>query len=96
MTHETGSAPPFGIPLLRMSGIVKSFPGVQALHKVDLTLGSGEVLALIGENGAGKSTLIKVLSGAHACDEGGIEIDGHTVDLRSPQESRRAGVAAAR
>ena len=76
-----------------MSGIVKSFPGVQALRSVDLTLGSGEVLALIGENGAGKSTLMKVLGGAQPCDEGVIEIDGRTVALQTPQDSRQAGVA---
>ena len=49
-------------PLLEMSGIHKSFPGVKALQDVDLQLNSGEVLALMGENGAGKSTLIKILS----------------------------------
>ncbi|MCA9859831.1 MAG: ATP-binding cassette domain-containing protein, partial [Thermomicrobiales bacterium] len=43
--------------LLRMSGMSKSFPGVQALQHVDLTVRRGECLALVGENGAGKSTL---------------------------------------
>ena len=51
-------------PLLKMHGISKAFPGVQALNKVALTLFGGEVLALLGENGAGKSTLIKILGGA--------------------------------
>ena len=82
-----------GVPLLAMRGIEKSFPGVHALRGVNLTLGHGEVLALLGENGAGKSTLMKVLGGAHRADSGVIEIDGREVALHSPQESRRAGVA---
>ncbi|MDA1277383.1 MAG: sugar ABC transporter ATP-binding protein [Verrucomicrobia bacterium] len=80
-------------PLLEMRGIVKSFPGVQALSGVDLSLRSGEVLALIGENGAGKSTLMKVLGGAHRANEGTIAIHGRQTRFHSPHESRRAGVA---
>ena len=79
--------------LLEMRGIVKSFPGVRALRGVDLALHAGEVLALLGENGAGKSTLMKVLGGAHPADEGGISIGGRAVQLRTPLDSRRAGVA---
>ncbi len=50
-------------PVLRLSGIAKSFPGVKALQGVDLSLYAGQVTALIGENGAGKSTIVKVLTG---------------------------------
>ena len=77
-------------PLLDMRGIVKSFPGVQALRGVNLTLQSGEVLALLGENGAGKSTLIKVLGGAHRADAGAMAIDGRETLFHSPHDSRRA------
>jgi len=80
-------------PLLEMRGIVKAFPGARALRGVSLSLGSGEVLALIGENGAGKSTLIKVLGGAHRADSGEIEIDGRPARFYSPQDALRAGVA---
>jgi len=79
-------------PLLKMTGIEKSFPGVRALSSVDLELGSGEVLALLGENGAGKSTLIKVLGGAHLPDAGTVEIDGRPAAISDPVAARRAGV----
>jgi ABC-type sugar transport system ATPase subunit len=80
------------VPLLRMAGVSKSFPGVRALHDVTLTLHAGEVLALLGENGAGKSTLIKVLAGAIAPDAGTIEIDGRPARIHDPVSARRAGV----
>lgn len=79
--------------LLEMRAISKSFPGVNALRGVDLSLKAGEVLALLGENGAGKSTLMKVLGGAHPPDEGSIQIAGQTVDIHSPTLSRAAGIA---
>ncbi|MEM0908230.1 MAG: sugar ABC transporter ATP-binding protein [Pseudomonadota bacterium] len=56
--------------------IVKSFGGTQALKGVSLTVGRGEIVALLGENGAGKSTLIKVLGGIHRPDTGRVLIDG--------------------
>ncbi len=82
-----------GVSLLEMHGVVKSFPGVQALRGVNLNLRAGEVLALLGENGAGKSTLIKVLGGAHSADEGIIRLSGRETVFRSPHDSRKAGVA---
>ncbi|MBI82820.1 MAG: D-xylose ABC transporter ATP-binding protein [Planctomycetaceae bacterium] len=75
-----------------MKAISKSFPGVRALNNVDLTLHSGEVLALLGENGAGKSTLIKILGGAHTPDEGTVFIDGKQTRMDSPTAAQRAGV----
>ena len=80
------------VPLLQMSGIEKSFPGVRALSGVSLKLHKGEVLALMGENGAGKSTLIKTLGGAHQPDAGTICIDGQPVKLSSPTAAIQAGI----
>lgn len=80
-------------PLLTMSGITKSFPGVRALDGVDLDVQTGEVHCLLGQNGAGKSTLIKVLAGAHQPDDGAITWRGEQVTLRSPIAAMRLGIA---
>ncbi|MFF8393023.1 sugar ABC transporter ATP-binding protein [Streptomyces sp. NPDC016172] len=80
-------------PLLSMSGITKSFPGVRALDGVDLDVQAGEVHCLLGQNGAGKSTLIKVLAGAHQPDTGRLRWRGEEVTLRSPIAAMRLGIA---
>ncbi|MFF2502026.1 sugar ABC transporter ATP-binding protein [Streptomyces sp. NPDC058067] len=80
-------------PLLTMSKITKSFPGVRALDGVDLEVQAGEVHCLLGQNGAGKSTLIKVLAGAHQPDDGTITWRGERTALRSPIAAMRLGIA---
>src|SRR3954469_4408641 len=80
-------------PLLSMRGIRKRFGATVALDGVDLDVGAGEVLALVGENGAGKSTLMKVLSGAHQPDAGQMWLAGQPYRPRNPLDARRAGVA---
>ena len=87
MIDSTGTS-----PLLEMRGLSKAFPGVRALHDVDLELGAGEVLALIGENGAGKSTLIKILGGAYQPDAGTIRILGRDPHIGSPADAIQAGI----
>ncbi|WP_435112891.1 ATP-binding cassette domain-containing protein [Nocardiopsis synnemataformans] len=81
-----------GPPLLRMSGITKSFLGVRVLHGIDLELHPGELHALVGENGAGKSTLMKVLAGVHRADGGTVELEGGAVSFEHPVQAQRAGV----
>ena len=83
-----------GETLLEMKGIVKRFPGVIALNKVDLHIESGEVLAVVGENGAGKSTLIKIMSGAYQQDEGQVFFEGHDEGKMVPARALELGITA--
>ncbi len=77
-----------------MEGIRKVFSGVVALDGVDVTVGRGEVHALVGENGAGKSTLIKIMTGAYRRDGGRVLLEGREVNFRSPEEAQAEGVVA--
>lgn len=79
--------------LLKVSGVSKSFPGVQALKDVQFELNSGEVLAIVGENGAGKSCLMKILSGIYTKDAGTIVLDGEEVQIDSPKAAQRLGIS---
>ncbi|TLD70272.1 sugar ABC transporter ATP-binding protein [Phragmitibacter flavus] len=79
--------------LLRAINLTKRFPGVLALSDVSLSLGKGEVVAVIGENGAGKSTLMKVLAGIGQADEGKVFLEGDEVILRSVKEAQDLGIA---
>lgn len=81
------------IPRLKMRGVSKRFGATRALAGVNLEVLPGEILALVGENGAGKSTLMKVLSGAHAPDEGEMWLDGERYRPRNPLDARRRGIA---
>jgi ABC-type sugar transport system ATPase subunit len=78
--------------VVRVEHIAKSFGAVTALRDVNLRLGRGEVLGLIGDNGAGKSTLIKILTGFLRPDAGRIFIDGKEVALRSVGHARSLGI----
>ncbi len=82
-----------GKVLLRMEGISKSFPGVQALDNVSLNVRAGTVHALMGENGAGKSTLMKCLFGIYNKDSGHIFLEGQEINFKSSREALDNGVA---
>jgi len=77
---------------IALRGISKAFPGVLANSDVTLSVGEGEVRALLGENGAGKSTLVKILYGLYQPDSGSIEVDGRTVSIRSPRDAMTLGI----
>ena len=73
--------------------LVKRYPGVLALDRVDVEIHGGHVLGLLGKNGAGKSTLIKVLAGAVAPDAGRILLDGEEVEIPHPHQATQMGIA---
>jgi len=80
-------------PVLECRGVSKAFGAVQAVSDVNWKVYPGEVTALVGDNGAGKSTLIKMVAGAYVRDEGEILIKGQPVDIRSPQDAFKYGIA---
>lgn len=81
-------------PLVRLSGIAKSFGAVKALRGIDLDIRPGECLGLAGHNGAGKSTLMQVLAGNVVADEGRLDVVGEDATGRyGVARAHRAGVA---
>src|SRR5580693_2922210 len=77
---------------LRVEHISKRFGAVTALHDVNLHLGQGEVLGLLGDNGAGKSTLIKIMCGFQPPTSGRIVLEGQEVTLKSVDHARSLGI----
>ena len=94
MTAEptpTAAVDPSG-DVLRAEHISKRFGAVTALHDVNLHLGKGEVLGLLGDNGAGKSTLIKILCGFQPPTSGRVVLDGQEVTFKSVDHARSLGI----
>lgn len=79
---------------MKLENINKNFGGIQALKGVDFELQQGEVHALLGENGAGKSTLIKIITGVYEANEGKIFVHDEEVEIRTPKDARKRGIAA--
>lgn len=79
--------------LLAARAVVKNFPGVKALDKVDFELRAGEIHALLGENGAGKSTLIKVLTGVYRRDGGDLLLAGEAIHPTDTAAAQALGIS---
>jgi len=81
-------------PLLRLSGITKTYGPTRAIDGLSFTVAAGDIVGLIGANGAGKSTLMRVLAGVTMPDTGELEIDGRSIDFASfsPQGARKLGI----
>ena len=88
-----GRGPSLGGPVLDIRHLSKTFPGTRALNDVSLTIGQGEIHALVGQNGSGKSTLIKVLAGYHEADEGSEAwLNGEPLNLNNSTFARPDGL----
>src|SRR3546814_4602569 len=80
-------------PLLSVSGLRKSFFGVEVLHGVGFTLEPGEMMGLVGENGSGKSTTMNILGGVLMADAGEIRLGGKAYEPRGAKDAQAAGIA---
>lgn len=77
---------------IQCKGITKTFGPVVANDNIELTVKSGEILALLGENGSGKTTLMNMLSGIYHPDSGSIFVRGQEVNIASPKDSQNLGI----
>ena len=79
--------------LLEVRGLTKKFGGVTALDDIELAVGRGEILGLIGPNGSGKTTLFNLVTGIYPADAGSIRFAGAEIGRASPQTVHRAGIS---
>ncbi len=78
--------------VLQLKQISKNFGAINALADVDLTIGHGEVVGLMGDNGAGKSTLMKIIAGNFPPSSGQIVLEDRPVAFHKPLDARRVGI----
>ena len=78
--------------VFEINGAHKAYGPVVALENGTFSVGSGEIVCLLGDNGAGKSTLVKIISGAIRPDRGTMRFEGHEVSFGSPHDARKAGL----
>ncbi len=79
--------------MLNIDRLSRSFGGVAALDALDLTVGEGEVIGLIGPNGSGKTTLFNVITGVHTVDSGRVFLRGEDITDQTPARIVRRGIA---
>jgi branched-chain amino acid transport system ATP-binding protein/branched-chain amino acid transport system permease protein len=95
LSHEPGepAALRAGEPAaLRARGLRKHYGGLHALDGLDLEVGAGETVALVGANGSGKTTALQALAGALPLDAGEIALDGRPLEAVGPERLAQAGV----
>ena len=86
---ETDARPSAAQPVIAIEGLTKSFGANQVLKGVDLSVGKGEVVAIIGPSGSGKTTLLRCINFLEEYDGGSIRIDGTEVGYRDGAGARK-------
>jgi branched-chain amino acid transport system ATP-binding protein len=79
--------------VLEVRGLEVAYGGLTALAGVNLTVGAGEIVGLVGANGAGKTTLLRSIVGLVRPRTGRIRLDGHDLDVLPPHEIVARGIA---
>ena len=78
--------------MLDVANLAYSYGAVRVLHGIDLAVGKGEVVALIGANGAGKTTTLRCISGLLKPSDGEVSLRGETVSALPPHRIARSGI----
>jgi branched-chain amino acid transport system ATP-binding protein len=78
--------------MLEVSGLKSAYGRIEVLHGLDLTVGKGEIVSLIGANGAGKTTLLRALSGVQPATAGAIRFDGQDITRAQAHARVAAGI----
>jgi branched-chain amino acid transport system ATP-binding protein len=76
---------------LQVTGLHAGYGPIEVLHGIDLTVGQGEIVVVLGANGAGKTTLMRAISGL-LDRRGSVVLDGHDITRASPDRIVRAGL----
>ncbi|HRH41003.1 MAG TPA: ABC transporter ATP-binding protein [Pyrinomonadaceae bacterium] len=78
--------------MIELKNITKTFGEVVANKDVSIKIEPGSIHAIVGENGAGKSTIMRIAYGFYKADSGEILVDGHPVNIRTPQDAIKLGI----
>jgi branched-chain amino acid transport system ATP-binding protein len=81
------------VSLLEVHGVESGYGSIQILWGIDLDVGVGETVLLLGANGAGKTTLLRTIVGLLPCRSGSITFEGERIDALSPDQRIRRGIA---
>lgn len=88
--HTTGD---FAKPVLKVRNLTASYGRIQVLHGINIKVGAGQLISLVGANGAGKTTLLKTISGLMSATGGTITLFGNAITSTPPDRRVRAGIS---